>query len=855
MHLLTWHGTLVCLRDEGGLSHLPVAGKLTDATPLDLDIPVAPAEPERVRTSLGPLHVSPAHRRRGVWLARFGQFLCAEADRPAVAFSRAGAAVWETFLPITAEDLADLRHLLGHDWIDARTRQVIPRRAIRMAREFRLQVGRVTIELADWLPSGVRTDDAGAYAPPDSFRLAKDCELVLARPRGSVLVATPAWPVRARQTAETVVLAAHRELRGEEPGQADLDRDVAFLMANGGPAALGDVLHRLRQDPAAPPAAEADGAAMRSPAMGAPACPVVSVGAGGAAAAALRRMGAPGLPMPFDWIGATPSMVRHVLETRFEVLLDRSFYASLPGAGDAPTACAHRYYAEHFGVERVFGHSDPTQDDAYRHVQAGVARFGELLASAGPKLFVQVHPRDPDAAASFEATACLLERLTQGGMLLQVMVERPDRRRAVPLLSLTAQRGTHRLYTMQPSSRLESGGFDAALDQDYLAWLIAAHAARPAAAPETLRAERDTLSNALGQFGADRPDADHAALAAGQPITELGNASLDATSRMIGWPDRFRFTPLDRAAAGAGTSAGTVLVDLQADFVTLHVDTQTRDPWMLMFRALSLIYLIDAMLARHEVSGRQFLAELGDAGARDDSTSFCSNRPSALLLPDPDFIRSGGYDEERRLSASQAPAWKDRRPVLFWRGNTTGRQRHPPPAAGEPDDFTWLPRLDLCQRVRRSARPELYDVGISTIVQIDDASVAARIEAADLMRPRAPRTAFMQCRANLVIDGNTNAWSALFCALLGGACVVKVAAEHGFRQWYYDRLTPWVHYVPVAADFSDLEERAGWVMSHDDEARAIGAAGRAFAEGMTFESEVALAAEGLQAWILRDAET
>ena len=70
-----------------------------------------------------------------------------------------------------------------------------------------------------------------------------------------------------------------------------------------------------------------------------------------------------------------------------------------------------------------------------------------------------------------------------------------------------------------------------------------------------------------------------------------------------------------------------------------------------------------------------------------------------------------------------------------------------------------------------------------------------------------------------------------------GCCVIKVDSQEGYRQWYYDRIRPWEHFVPVKSDMSDLIEKIEWARSHDAEAQAIAANGRAFARSMTFESE------------------
>jgi hypothetical protein len=48
-------------------------------------------------------------------------------------------------------------------------------------------------------------------------------------------------------------------------------------------------------------------------------------------------------------------------------------------------------------------------------------------------------------------------------------------------------------------------------------------------------------------------------------------------------------------------------------------------------------------------------------------------------------------------------------------------------------------------------------------------------------------------------------------------------------------LEPWEHFVPVAADLSDFEERVNWVFDHPGEAEEIGANAAELARSMNFE--------------------
>ena len=94
------------------------------------------------------------------------------------------------------------------------------------------------------------------------------------------------------------------------------------------------------------------------------------------------------------------------------------------------------------------------------------------------------------------------------------------------------------------------------------------------------------------------------------------------------------------------------------------------------------------------------------------------------------------------------------------------------------------------------------------------------------MRAYIPDHTLAFFRYHIDIDGASNAWRSLFLKLLSGSPVVKVESAWGFRQWYYDRLVPWVNYVPVRSDLADFIEAVEWIKAHDDEAQKIGQAGR-----------------------------
>ncbi|KPV75135.1 glycosyltransferase family 90 protein [Rhodotorula graminis WP1] len=87
-----------------------------------------------------------------------------------------------------------------------------------------------------------------------------------------------------------------------------------------------------------------------------------------------------------------------------------------------------------------------------------------------------------------------------------------------------------------------------------------------------------------------------------------------------------------------------------------------------------------------------------------------------------------------------------------------------------------------------------------------------------------------------ILDVDGNGWSGRFHRLMStNSLILKSTA---FPEWYSDRIQPWVHYVPVKVDYSDLypvlaffkgapEDGRG---GHDELAERIAAQGKQWAD-------------------------
>jgi len=190
------------------------------------------------------------------------------------------------------------------------------------------------------------------------------------------------------------------------------------------------------------------------------------------------------------------------------------------------------------------------------------------------------------------------------------------------------------------------------------------------------------------------------------------------------------------------------------------------------------------------------------------------------LIPDPYALGTAGFSKVRESFLRQPlPPWEQRIAMAIWRGSSTGSAQLSQGA------LQHNLRYRLCQLSRRW--PELLDARFTAVVQAVNPAAHARIRnqllAEDCLAPRVQPWHLALHRWLIEIDGNVNSWGLLW-KLLSGSCVVRVHSPR--QQWYHQKLQPWVHVVPVAADLSDLVDTLIWCQTHPTLCRQIALAGR-----------------------------
>lgn len=298
-----------------------------------------------------------------------------------------------------------------------------------------------------------------------------------------------------------------------------------------------------------------------------------------------------------------------------------------------------------------------------------------------------------------------------------------------------------------------------------------------------------------------------------------------ANEYLAGYPELCGKLTLDQVSSSRVIEAAPVW-RIEPDGTSrfrFHVNSWRSVPELIFSRWLAMLPLIASVIAVAK-PGRCWFS-LGDEAHRP-GLAFCGNLPEHILVPDPYFMNSHGYEELRDAFARTDVQWGDRSAVAFWRGTTTGPYHVP---------LEELPRVSLCRLAQSMGKRA--DVGLSSVTENHSAKISF-LESEGIIKDFVALETLDRYQVHIDIDGNSNSWPGLMSKLHSGGAVMKVDSEQNYRQWYYDRLEPWVHFVPVRADLSDFVAKAELLLSNPILAEKIGRAGQNLARQITVEAEI-----------------
>jgi hypothetical protein len=201
-----------------------------------------------------------------------------------------------------------------------------------------------------------------------------------------------------------------------------------------------------------------------------------------------------------------------------------------------------------------------------------------------------------------------------------------------------------------------------------------------------------------------------------------------------------------------------------------------------------------------------------------------------FLVPDHDYLFFDSYKAQFADldKLAELIPWGKKKSAAYWRGRSTGYKL---------DDDNWQEnlRVKLCFISRQVGDAGLLDAYLSELVQCREEN-KQRIYDTGIVKETISFQAFVAHKYLIEIDGNACAWRSFMQKMYSNCVALKVESDN--TQWFYDKVIPWVHYIPVTSDLSDLLEKIHWARAHDEACQLISRQATELMRETTAESPV-----------------
>jgi len=177
----------------------------------------------------------------------------------------------------------------------------------------------------------------------------------------------------------------------------------------------------------------------------------------------------------------------------------------------------------------------------------------------------------------------------------------------------------------------------------------------------------------------------------------------------------------------------------------------------------------------------------------------------------PDFKALCGYKKLRQqiLDANPKFDWIKKKEQAFWRGSTT---------SGFFENNNWDQFCRGKLVLASLSQPKQLDARFTSVVQ-STPEVPALMKKKGMIGKCVEKADHLNYKYLVDVDGNSCTYERCFWLLLSNSLVLKQITPN--VQWYYGGLKPYIHYLPLKEDLSDLFEKIAWAKAHDEEAKAM----------------------------------
>ncbi|KRX79622.1 KDEL motif-containing protein 1 [Trichinella sp. T6] len=178
--------------------------------------------------------------------------------------------------------------------------------------------------------------------------------------------------------------------------------------------------------------------------------------------------------------------------------------------------------------------------------------------------------------------------------------------------------------------------------------------------------------------------------------------------------------------------------------------------------------------------------------------SWCgSNNSLDIVLPTYEMMHSilrKGADNIFVAQGWRSISWEEKENKAFWRGRDSSKER--------------LLLVNISRKY-----PDLLDAKLTHFFFFTDKVDVYGPPVHNIAMPK-----FFEFKYQISVDGTVAAYRLMYL-LAGNSIILK--QDSIYYEHFYPLLKPWVHYVPVKRDLSDLIDQIQWSMNHPEQVKTI----------------------------------
>jgi Glycosyl transferase family 90 len=222
---------------------------------------------------------------------------------------------------------------------------------------------------------------------------------------------------------------------------------------------------------------------------------------------------------------------------------------------------------------------------------------------------------------------------------------------------------------------------------------------------------------------------------------------------------------------------------------------------------------------------------------------------STPLFPQPIISIVSNYERHfnplNDVVAADIP-WNEKRNIAVYRGAFTGQNRPTHTKHRRPDnpinvsieeeleEIEWCQEMPRCNLVLRYGQSQYVDAKL-VANRLKPNHILPVLQNVSMFGNSMPIAELLQYKAIIILEGNDVA-TGLKWALFSNSVVLTT--QPSCTSWAMEELlVPWVHYVPILSDSSDIEEKMQWILEHDTEAQEIARRGHLWMTDLVYHPD------------------